>query len=123
MGLALALIHLALQVKAGAIHASTPGPGRVGLGGEIIQVVALGDDDRHGAAGLDATPSAGVQYATDLRPRTHQGERSERLSATDRGRRRALDDRLGQHQLRRRQPAQAVDTIHQEQASAPASLQ
>jgi hypothetical protein len=55
MGLALALIHLALQVKAVAIHASTPGPGRVGLGGEAIQVVALGDDDRHGAAGLDAT--------------------------------------------------------------------
>lgn len=49
MGLALALIHLALQVKAGAIHASTPGPGPVGLGGEVIQVVALGDDDRHGA--------------------------------------------------------------------------
>ena len=93
MGLALALIHLALQVKAGAIYVSTPGPGRVGLGGEAIQVVALGDDDRHGAAGLDATPSAGLQDATDLRPRTHQGERSERLSATDRGRRRALDDR------------------------------
>jgi hypothetical protein len=34
-----------------------------------------------------------LQDATDLRPRTHQGERSERLSATDRGRRRALDDR------------------------------
>ena len=93
MGLALALIHLALQVKAGAIHVSTPGPGRVGLGGPTVQVVALGDDDRHGAAGLVATLSAGLYDATDLRPRTHQGERSERLSATDRGRRRALDDR------------------------------
>lgn len=60
LGLALALFHLALQVKAGAIHASTPGPGRVGLGGPTVQVVALGDDDRHGAAGLVATLSAGL---------------------------------------------------------------